>query len=85
MDGRGAGVQGRSLSASVQWRSPASTSAVSTIRAWSRFAAAARPVFSRLNTCSRSSGWSQTTDLTINVLLDGIIPVRRTENRDLVN
>jgi hypothetical protein len=47
---------------------------LSRIRAWSSFAAAARPVFTKANNCSCSSVLSRTMDLTSSALLSGSPP-----------
>jgi hypothetical protein len=78
----GARGHGVCLSASVQRRALASTSAVSKLRAWSRCTAAAYPVFTRASTCSRSSGGRRTTYLTMSTLLCERIPTRRAERRE---
>jgi integrase/recombinase XerD len=68
--------------ASLQRRPSSLTSALSTIRAWSRFAAAARPVCTRAHNGSRSSALSRTIDLSISALLSGITTQRRTKSRE---
>ena len=73
------------ISAAVQWRAPASTAALSQRRAWSSFAAAAPPVLTRVSHCSRASGRSRTTYVTIRALLWGVTTERRTDNPALVN
>jgi hypothetical protein len=59
--GAALGSTASALSASVQRRPPASTSAFRRLRAWSRVTAAARPVCTRATSCSRAAGASRTT------------------------
>jgi hypothetical protein len=62
------------LSAAVQWRSPTPPSAWSRIRAWSRLAAAARPVFTKAHHCARASALRRTRYVPRSALRSGVPP-----------
>ena len=72
------------ISASVQQRLPSHPSALRRIRAWSNFAAAARPVVIRVDHGRRSSWVSRTMYVAIFVLLLGFFTSRRTDTQAYV-